>query len=365
MTRAVIQKTFLSCLAVLLFSLSSPLFASNEAWQDYADVRVHILSKYHPREITVVINGDAVPVSLGDDFPVVLGSNDGSGFTVQIPEQEVARNYRGRLEIRQRKGELLLINELPFMSYVASATIGESGWVEPEAMKAQAVLIATNVLRRQQQARRHADKLSDISDLAYHQVYPGHNRYVEKLLAVLKEMPYLPLLQTDPVDNRAGDQLQSKLVDAVFHAECGRRIFSAREIWGADHSALKSRFIDDDLPPGAGWQKNIRQEIIDRIFSVNAAEYVVQELDDRLVVRVDNDFYGIDDFRLMINRKLGWNTIESNDFEIRALPGEIIFSGYGRGHGVGLCQVQSNFLAQKGWKFRDILSYFYPAAILL
>ncbi len=350
---------------VVLSGFACGAFAGDQKSLGREDVRVHILSKYHPDEVVVVIDDETVRIGADSKLPVILSSGNNAGFTLRIPPRDVERRYQGRLEIHQGNEELLLINEVPFLSYVASATIGESGWVEEEAMKAQAVLVATNALRRQRQARKGAAKLTDISDLAYHQVYPGHNPYVGRFLAVLKEMTHLPLLQIRPAEDIRELQVQSKLVDAVFHAECGRRIFSAKEIWGEDHVALKSLFFDDDLPAGDSWLKIIQKDTIDEIFSVSYGHYAIQNRGDRLVVRVNNDVYGIDEFRLSINRKLGWNTIESNDFEINMLPDEIVFSGYGRGHGVGLCQVQSNYLAKTGWKFGDILSYFYPSAALL
>lgn len=362
MDKNIIQMSIFVFLVTLLSSLASQAFALNNGAENVQDIRVRILSKYHPQNVIVEIDGESVYVGSSSEFPVILTSQDGAGITVQIPVQDVFRRYKGNLEIHQGKEELILINKVNYLSYVASATIGESGWVEEEAMKAQAVLIATNVLRRQQKARNDVNALSDISDLAYHQVYPGHNFYVDKLLSILKGMKHLPLLKVYTVyENR---QPQAELVDAVFHAECGRRSFSSKEIWGVEHLALESRYFANDFPTGVSWQKIIRKKEIDAIFFTDSGRYAIQNLEGRLVARVNNEVYGIDEFRLMINRVLGWNTIESNDFEINVLPEEIIFSGYGRGHGVGLCQVQSNYLAKTGLKLRGILSYFYPSAIL-
>jgi len=44
--------------------------------------------------------------------------------------------------------------------------------------------------------------------------------------------------------------------------------------------------------------------------------------------------------------------------------GQAVFSGRGRGHGVGLCQWGAKEMAERGHDFRSILSHYYPGTSL-
>jgi stage II sporulation protein D len=48
-----------------------------------------------------------------------------------------------------------------------------------------------------------------------------------------------------------------------------------------------------------------------------------------------------------------------------ALEGnEVVFSGRGLGHGVGLCQWGAKEIARHGFDFKSILSHYYPGTTL-
>ena len=49
-----------------------------------------------------------------------------------------------------------------------------------------------------------------------------------------------------------------------------------------------------------------------------------------------------------------------------AAPTQVTFQGVGRGHGVGLCQFGTKYLAeQEGRGYQDILQYYYSSATLV
>ena len=43
---------------------------------------------------------------------------------------------------------------------------------------------------------------------------------------------------------------------------------------------------------------------------------------------------------------------------------DLVVSGRGFGHGVGLCQQGARGYAERGWSAEDILAHYYPGAIL-
>jgi stage II sporulation protein D len=68
--------------------------------------------------------------------------------------------------------------------------------------------------------------------------------------------------------------------------------------------------------------------------------------------------------RLALDRRLGWNTLPSNNFTAREEDGEVVLEGTGQGHGVGLCQRGARALAEEGKSFRDVLSHYFPNTLL-
>jgi hypothetical protein len=69
--------------------------------------------------------------------------------------------------------------------------------------------------------------------------------------------------------------------------------------------------------------------------------------------------------RLDIDRRLGWDTVPSNNFSTQTKGHEVILEGAGQGHGIGLCQRGAKALAQAGASFRDILEHYYPNTALI
>jgi stage II sporulation protein D len=66
------------------------------------------------------------------------------------------------------------------------------------------------------------------------------------------------------------------------------------------------------------------------------------------------------DFRLATGRVLGWNLLRSDLYSIRLANGRAVFTGYGSGHGIGLCQNGAEAMAQSGASDREILAAYYP-----
>jgi stage II sporulation protein D len=65
-------------------------------------------------------------------------------------------------------------------------------------------------------------------------------------------------------------------------------------------------------------------------------------------------------FRFALGRAFGWNTVESDRYEIQ-WP---VFEGTGSGHGVGLCQRGADQMGAGGRSYREILAFYFPGATL-
>lgn len=66
----------------------------------------------------------------------------------------------------------------------------------------------------------------------------------------------------------------------------------------------------------------------------------------------------------LLNGTMKGRPVRSADFEVTVRPDRIQIDGSGFGHGVGLCQYGSEFMARSGASAEDILRRYYPGSIL-
>jgi stage II sporulation protein D len=65
-----------------------------------------------------------------------------------------------------------------------------------------------------------------------------------------------------------------------------------------------------------------------------------------------------------LRKAVGYSIVLSTQFTIDSVGREVVLSGYGAGHAVGMCQWGAKELAELGYSFSTILSYYYPGTEL-
>jgi stage II sporulation protein D len=124
----------------------------------------------------------------------------------------------------------------------------------------------------------------------------------------------------------------------------------------------------------ASWKKVLTAESLQQILrevmhvpiAAPLAELSVEERDSSgrvLVLRaVAGTSWNLDanQFRYAVDRRLGWDQIQSNLYIIQHQGDSWVFSGHGLGHGVGLCQAGAEQMARMGSSTEKILSTYFP-----
>jgi len=314
------------------------------------EISILVLSKFHPQTVTVETNTRIFSLEKNGNKPFVFSVATGEVMTVTVnakTSNAVTRQYVGLISVNWSGEEFVIINTLDLESYVAGVVVGEMGASShPEMKKVLSVLARTYALKRKQKISSKTEY--HLSDLAYHQVYLGHS---DAAVDALRETA-----------KTAGQVLthKKKLIDTVYHAECGRRFFSSREIWGyGDVVTLPDTPID--MPSPQPWLAELSINQIEEVFNTTLLPKKIVS-DHAIQIVMGEQHFSVDEFRLSVNRKYGWNTLPSNDFDIEPAPNGYRFKGYGRGHLVGACQVQANQLTENGWSMSRILNLFYPNA---
>jgi stage II sporulation protein D len=273
--------------------------------------------------------------------------------------------YPGRLHIRAVKDKeaklgksLRLSLELPLEEYVLGVLCGEMSTLVPNsqaALCAQAVAARTYALYRLGQKRKLKDNTAD---------------------QVFTSIDFITDQARDAVRATRGMVLRwdHQLVPAYFHGNCG----------GGTANAHNAAFSNTEIAPLAGvfepecrnpremWQRSVSANALDEL----AVHYqlgswlkaiVISEQDStgrQLELRLIGPDNHIDVPADAVRAALHLPSTQIED--MRRLPdGSLTISGYGSGHGVGLCQKGAMRMAKSGANYAAILAHYYPSAQLV
>ena len=239
---------------------------------------------------------------------------------------------------------------------------------EHEALKAQAVAARTLAVRRMKRfggkGCQHYANADFCDDPAEHQAWLSeaslrkrwpewsfHEYYKKIKRAVGESSGIIMTYQNQPID-------------AVFHSTCGGWTASAKDVWNNEIPYLTGVKCDFDKH-APRYRNNFfytwgELEKSFRIPGETFKELGVVSLTEggRISkLKVGNELLKGSEFR----SKLG---LTSTCFSWRTTDLGLSFSVTGYGHGVGLCQYGADGLAKKGWKFNQILSYYYKGVRL-
>ena len=356
------KPVFAFAIALIFISSGSRGFAQvPRPNSDVANVRISVLGLFHPRQLTispaqgqalvlcagderivlertsgmhtasVLLNGSEIVVQSGTrtvrarGFTIAGRKNEPVDFVLAVP-RKIARHYRGTLEIRQFAGHLLAIVTMDREIAVASIVAAEDTSETPfEALKAQAVATRSYLVAGH---GRHYD--FDFCDTTHCQF--------------LREPPAPGTAAAHAVEATRDMVLahESKPFAAMYTPSCAGRTHTPAEL-GLPEAAYPYYPVEC---------KYCREHPVRWSSRISA--------EDAATLRSSNE-----PARLRAARRLGWNTIPSNDFVSKKENGQILVEGIGLGHGIGLCQSGANAMAGDGADFRQILSHYYPNTTII
>lgn len=295
--------------------------------------------------------------------------------------------YRGAAVIRSAgSGRVTAINRVDMETYllgVVPREIGNVGEELLEAAKAQAVAARTYAVNYM--GRR--DSLGfDVFATVQDQVYGGVEAEHDPISRAVRET--------------AGEILtfEGEPIDAFYHSTCAGVTASIHEVWpteaprhylvsvsdinpdtGAAFCSFSNRFqwterwpvpqfseilnrvLADSLPAGAGSIGELRDvRVLERTPSGRIRTLAI-------ATSVDTFLVGGDRIR-WIFRTPGGAILNSSKFDagvLRGAPGqpaEVVATGGGWGHGIGMCQVGAMGRARAGQDYRTILQTYYSGA---
>jgi stage II sporulation protein D len=266
----------------------------------------------------------------------------------------------GLVHLMRRGNGFLVMNRVDLEEYVKGVVPAEvsSTW-HPEMLKAQAVAARTYALYQQMlSAAREYDVVATMQD----QVYRGKQGIDAGILRAVEETRGLVVTYQDAP------------IYAAFSSTAAGLTEDAMTVWSKEYPYLKGVECPFDLAsPYYQWKSSFKIDTLEQSlrqqgFSVGTIATIASLSHSRggrvaklrilhsggeLILRGEE-----------LRKAVGYTIIPSTQFAIESIGQDVVLSGFGAGHAVGLCQWGAKELAELGYSFATILRYYYPGTEL-
>lgn len=268
------------------------------------------------------------------------------------------KSYRGMLELSVQNGKLLVVNQLPLEQYLVGLINSEISSTWPmESIKTQAVIARTfAVAKRKERSKALYHLESTVMDQAYEGSDDEDSRAARGVIETQDEV-----LTYNGV-----------VIQAFYHANSGGRTEASQNVWGIALPYLQGVECQYGLTSTtSSWEQSLPLSKIEaalksfKVYGLTDIKPGPRNNRSRLKNLVLVTEHGnISLLATKFRMAVGSTVIKSTNFSVRVEGGTAYFNGVGYGHGVGLCQYGAKQRALDGFKYDEILTYYYPGAKL-
>lgn len=208
-----------------------------------------------------------------------------------------------------------------------------------QAIKAQIVVTFTNALRETQLSQMPYNFSWDFPETKDKDFY----NLVKTLLKDVKSQTL---------------NFENQLALCAYHKMSNGKTNTAQSVWGEDVPYLTSVESEGDLLAGErSYSLGLTKEmVLEKLKLTSETDEVTVDYNEfgyaKSVTLFGSDI-SAEEFRKLFE-------IKSSTFTIELISENLIISGVGDGHGVGMSLYGADFLARQGYDYTQILSHYYP-----
>ncbi len=338
------------------------LRADGTIWVTDADDRGHFFKsalRIEVRGPAMLLNGmrvtgEQLTLRAGEhDLKLLLPRGNGNGG-------EPALQVSGLIRLVRRGKGVLVINQVDLEEYVKGVVPAEvnSAW-HPEMLKVQAVAARTYALYQHMlSAARDYDVAASIQD----QVYRGRQGIDARVVDAVESTRGLVVTH------------QGAPIYAAFSSTAAGITEDAMVVWSKDLPYLKGVECPFDLEsPYYQWRASFKLETLENNLRAqglsigtiaNLAPLSYSRAGRVATLRILHSKGELILRGEELRKAVGYTVVPSTQFAIESIGREVVLTGYGAGHAVGLCQWGAKELAELGYSFSSILRYYYPGTEL-
>lgn len=271
-----------------------------------------------------------------------------------IKEEEIKFKYTSNMMVRVKQEDVII--KVPFEDYIVGVLAGEMPVsFELEALKAQAVAARSYVMKKMQ---TNIDKEYDVVDTVMNQVYLDD----EHLQEVWKE-DYTNNINKikQAVLETFNEYLEydGEIVDAMFFSTSVGATENSEEVFFSKVPYLRSVSSTwDSISPVYEVNYTFELEDFYNKLNLNYSESLnIELLETTSTGRVKK--LKINGVTLEGNTVVSNLKLKSNHFTIKLEGDKVYITTKGYGHGVGMSQYGAQAMALEGYKYDEILKYYY------
>lgn len=274
-----------------------------------------------------------------------------------IKTDDIKFYYTEGMNVRVKREETNTVEVVPFEDYVVGVLAGEMPVnFELEALKAQAVAARTYVMKKMSDNRNED---YDIVDTVQNQVYISDEELKNKWKDKYQER--INKVKTAVLETK-GEYLSynGKVIEAFFFSTSVGKTENSEDVFKQALPYLRSvdSTWDEEVSPVFNDSKEYSlQEFYERLNLKYSDKIKIEILNTTSTGRIKN---------IKINNKKFTGSevyknlnLRSTFFEINQVGSNVIINTKGYGHGVGMSQYGALAMAKKGYKYDEILKYYY------
>ena len=274
-----------------------------------------------------------------------------------IKTDDIKFYYTEGMNVRVKREETNTVEVVPFEDYVVGVLAGEMPVnFELEALKAQAVAARTYVMKKMSDNKNED---YDIVDTVQNQVYISDQELQDKWKDKYQER--INKVKRAVLETK-GEYLSynGKVIEAFFFSTSAGKTENSEDVFKQALPYLRSvdSTWDEEVSPVFNDSKEYSmQEFYERLNLKYSDKIKVEILNTTSTGRIKN---------IKINNKKFTGSevyknlnLRSTFFEISQIGSNVVINTKGYGHGVGMSQYGALAMAKKGYKYDQILKYYY------
>lgn len=270
--------------------------------------------------------------------------------------------YSGSVAIYAIGGRINVVNDIDIESYVKGLLSTQvTHPLESEVMAALAILARTNAYYA---VSRHQDAFWQVSasDVGYQgNALVAPNSAIEKAVEATRHLILVHPMEGKNLPFATLWTEHSAGKTAPYHTMFRSDGWAPPRGVDAPHAALDRK----DAKWSFTVSKKALADLLD-IAQVKGIELFTDPTSNKVYALRAKDGIETHDFPFLeLQRRLGANRLQSSDFTLTLKEDSAVFTGFGKGIGVGLCLYSASAMAQNGDNAVKILSKFFPDTYLL